>query len=210
MGYTRLMTDVNQTEDGKDERLPLKEACVVEALALIGQVGIEALSLREVARRLGVSHQAPYKHFESKDNLLAEVIRRCFRGFADALRQSAANAATPEEAMTNIGRIYLQYACEHPLEYRLMFSTSWPAPTKRANGLAADARAAFDVLKDRLRALTPLRSDDELDLDAFYIWSAIHGLATVRESDAVSFLDFHEEKRAMAVQHAMNMIKRFV
>ena len=67
----------------------LREACLVEAMAIIEQEGLEKLSLREVARRLGVSHQAPYRHYPSRDHLLVEVMRRCFRDFATFLDDRA-------------------------------------------------------------------------------------------------------------------------
>ncbi|MCG8692745.1 MAG: TetR/AcrR family transcriptional regulator, partial [Minwuiales bacterium] len=60
----------------------LREACVREALAIIDTSGVEELSLREVARRLGVSHQAPYRHFPSRDHILAEIVTRAFESFA--------------------------------------------------------------------------------------------------------------------------------
>ena len=66
----------------------LREACVKEALAIIAEGGIDSLSLRDVARRLGVSHQAPYKHFPSRDHILAEVVGRRFcRASGKALAQ---------------------------------------------------------------------------------------------------------------------------
>ena len=68
-----------------EEAVELKEACVRAAREVIAEHGIEQLSLREVSRRLGVSHQAPYKHYPSRDHLLAEVMRRCFQDFTVAL-----------------------------------------------------------------------------------------------------------------------------
>ena len=62
--------------------LELRDACIVAAQEVIAERGIENLSLRDVARKLGVSHQAPYKHYPSRDHLLAEVMRRCFQRFA--------------------------------------------------------------------------------------------------------------------------------
>ena len=60
----------------------LREACIAAAREAIARHGIESLSLRDVARRLGVSHQAPYKHYPSRDHLLAEVMRCGFQQFA--------------------------------------------------------------------------------------------------------------------------------
>jgi AcrR family transcriptional regulator len=105
----------------------LRESFVLEAMAIIGETGIEELSLREVARRLGVSHQAPYKHFPS-DHLLAEIVSRAFAAFAqhlDARRRSQ----NPHEDLAAMGRAYLDYAREHPLHYRLMFGTPLPILT---------------------------------------------------------------------------------
>ena len=64
-------------------RTDLKEACAQASRAFIAANGIEKLSLREIARELDVSHQAPNRHFESKDHLLAAVIARCFRDHLD-------------------------------------------------------------------------------------------------------------------------------
>jgi AcrR family transcriptional regulator len=68
-------------EAGRD----LREDCLTEAASIIAERGLEVLSLREVARRLGVSHQAPYKHFESRDHILAELTIRAPRSFAAKL-----------------------------------------------------------------------------------------------------------------------------
>ena len=57
-------------------KIDLKEACVVAAQEVIAERGVENLSLREVSRKLGVSHQAPYKHYPSRDHLLAEPVYR--------------------------------------------------------------------------------------------------------------------------------------
>ncbi len=102
--------------------LDVREACIDEALVIIEAEGIEALSLREVARRLGVSHQAPYKHYPSRDHLLAEVVRRAFAAFADHL-DARPRKADPFADLHAMGQAYLDYALRHPLQYRLIFGT---------------------------------------------------------------------------------------
>jgi AcrR family transcriptional regulator len=70
---------------------------VDEAFAIVGEKGVAGLSIREVARRLGVSHQAPYKHFSSSEHLLAEIVRRNYVMFSDFLNQRPRTGNPPED-----------------------------------------------------------------------------------------------------------------
>jgi AcrR family transcriptional regulator len=184
----------------------LRERCLEAAHAVIAERGLEALSLREVARHLGVSHQAPYKHFDSRDHLLAEVMRRCFERFAAHL-EARARHDDPEADLGALGQQYLSFALEHPLEYRLMFGTPWPeSATDR--GLARDARLAFRVLQQVLARLhsAPSPQDEAVELDALYVWSVMHGLATILQSDVMDKLDLRKKVLARAAQHVMARI----
>ena len=165
----------------------LREACVVAAHAVIAQHGVEKLSLRDVARRLGVSHQAPYKHYPSRDHLLAEVMRRCFEDFALFL-DATQGSVDPQCDMQSMGQAYLQYAMEKPLEYRLMFGTPWPS-TAEHPALLQDAQHSFLVLRRaiaRMRCRTAITVQD--DLDALFVWSSMHGLATILQSNVIERL----------------------
>lgn len=186
--------------------LPLREACVQVAHALIAENGIENLSLRDVARRLGVSHQAPYKHYASRDHLLAEVIRRCFQRFAAALSGRERDRDATRD-MRGLGRAYLLYALQNPLEYKLMFGTPWP-DTATQPELLRDARASFGVLREALAGLyRDALTRDELDLHAMFVWSSMHGLATILQSNVMQHLDVSETVLASAVEHAMDMVE---
>lgn len=166
----------------------LREACVEEAFRVIGESGIDSLSLREVARRLGVSHQAPYKHFPSRDHILAEVVRRAYMNFAGYL-EARPRSADPEEDLGNMGRAYLQYAREHPLHYTLMFETKKPDPAAHPE-MMQQAKYAFSLLTEGLKRL-PHRHDSAripAELDALYVWSCLHGLASVMKGQALHTL----------------------
>ena len=113
----------------KSRPTDLREACIREALAIIETSGVEQLSLRDVARRLGVSHQAPYKHFPSRDHILAEIVARAFEAFAAHL-DARPRRADPYEDLREMGLAYVGYAREHPLQYRLMFGTPLPNPSQ--------------------------------------------------------------------------------
>ena len=168
----------------------LREACVAEALTIITSEGVEKLSLREVARRLGVSHQAPYKHFPSREHILAEIVARAFADFG---RRLSAHEISddPDLDMGKMGRAYLDYASSQPLEYRLMFSTPLP-DAEQHPGMMKEAKRAFALLCDGLRRKAELKkhhvSDEEITLDALFIWSGLHGLASISSSSAIATL----------------------
>ena len=185
--------------------IDLREACVVAAHAVIAQHGVEKLSLRDVARRLGVSHQAPYKHYPSRDHLLAEVMRRCFESFALFL-DATQGSVDPQCDMQSMGQAYLQYAMEKPLEYRLMFGTPWPS-TAEHPALLRDAQHSFNVLRRaiaRMRGRSAITTQD--DLDALFVWSSMHGLATILQSNAMERLALSRAVLQRAVPHTLERI----
>lgn len=193
-------------EEQPQESINLREACVQAAHAVIAEQGVEGLSLRDVARRLGVSHQAPYKHFPSRDHLLAEVIRRCFERFAAALNGRVRHT-DPLQDMHSLGSDYLSFALGQPLEYRLMFGTPWPSVADHPD-LQRDARRAFDVLREALAPLyagTGARADKG-DADALFVWSSMHGLATILQSNAMQHLGLSSQLLEGAASHVMQMV----
>jgi len=193
-------------EHPKEDELGVKAACLVAARESIAEHGVERLSLREVARRLGVSHQAPYKHFPSRDHLLAEVIRQCFQDFAQYL-DSRSKQPDAVQDLNCLGSCYLQFAMERPLEYRLMFGTPWPEPAEEV-GLVRDALHAFNILRQDLKRIhgdSP-ETQQKVDLDAMMIWSCMHGLASIRQSNAVPYLDLSVGLQDQVQAHIMERL----
>lgn len=186
----------------------LKEACVTEAFAIIAAEGLEKLSLREVARRLGVSHQAPYRHFPSRDHILAEVVARAFDHFA-AYLDGRQRTPDPEQDLGGMGVAYLRYAGEHPLEYRLMFATPLPDHTQHP-GMMRSARHAFTLLEqglERMRnAFGTASPRDAITLDALFIWSALHGLAGIQNGSTIATLALPHKLLAEAPTHLLTRI----
>lgn len=166
----------------------LKEACVQAAREVIAESGVEGLSLRDVARKLEISHQAPYRHFGSRDELLAEIMRRCFADFAEHLEQSETRAS-PGLDLRALGDEYLRYAAQKPLEYRLMFGTPWPEAARHPE-LLQQAVRAFNILRDNLRRKHAVgdAGRHQADLDALFIWSALHGMASITQANVMQHL----------------------
>lgn len=187
----------------------LREACLREALAVIERSGVESLSLREVARGLGVSHQAPYKHFASRDHLLAEVIRRIYDGFARHLDDRPRHD-DPHADLGAIGEAYLAYAAAHPLQYRLMFATPLPDPIAHP-AMMASARHAFAILNaaiDRVhgRPAAASPAGRAVPLDALYVWATVHGLASIMQASAMRTLALPASVLDAMKPHAMGRL----
>ncbi|GAB5470369.1 MAG: TetR/AcrR family transcriptional regulator [Rhodospirillales bacterium] len=186
----------------------VKEACLSEALKIIAESGVETLSLREVARRLGLSHQAPYKHFASRDHILAGLVERLYQEFA-AYLDDRPEATDPFVDLGNMGARYLEYASERPLEYRLLFNTALPSAQDHPL-MMTEARHAFDLLQTRLShmLLRPLSEEGAKDsrADAFFIWSTLHGAASLLQSDALRLLEFGSDERERLIQRVFARI----
>lgn len=188
--------------------LDLREACIAEALAIISTAGAEKLSIREVARRIGVSHQAPYRHFASRDHLLAEIVRRAFADFAAALRSPPPSADPAADALA-MGFAYVQFAFAEPLKYRLIFGGALPDPASHPE-MMLGARDAFNVLRCSLKRVFEARGEqpdrEAIDREALFAWSSLHGVVSLLRTDAIGTLDLAPSARADFVAHALKQI----
>lgn len=155
---------------------PLRQACIDQALLIIEQEGLEQLSLREVARRLNVSHQAPYKHFENRDHIVAEAVAKAFAGFAAHLR-ARPHSDDPGADLAALGAAYVAYAVRHPAQYRLMFGAP-PPDAERYPHVARLAAAPFEILRAAVERLPGRGGAAEMERDALFAWTAVHGLAS--------------------------------
>ncbi len=187
-----------------DKTHGLREACVKEALAIIAKDGLNALSLRDVARRLGVSHQAPYKHFPSREHILAEVVGRAYSSFADYLSKRK-RSDDPYRDLGHLGQSYLDYARKHPLHYRLMFGTRLPDPQQHPEMLL-QAKQAFAMLREAIGKLPGRSPEADVDQDAMFAWSVVHGLASIQQTHAAEQAGFGKATMAKATGHTLALI----
>jgi AcrR family transcriptional regulator len=173
---TRPATRTSDPDTRLDERL------VQSALALLAEDGIEGLTLRRLARRAGVSHGAPARHFRSLKDLLAEVAARGFALLSEAIEKSGAQVpaeAGPMARLAAAARAYLDCAVENAALFALMFRTDALDPTNAS--FAREAPAAFDQLVRHVRAAQQQGWHADLDtrLLAGSLWASVHGLATL-------------------------------
>jgi AcrR family transcriptional regulator len=153
----------------------LCRALLRSAEKLLGRVGPAALSLREIARAAGVSHNAPYRHFTDRDALLAALAAEGFRRLAAALAEAAA-PAPPQGRLQAAGRAYLAFARANPALYLLMFG-----PGLRKTGhpdLQAAALSALEALRGAVAdSGAPPAGSDAARRGAVGAWALVHGLA---------------------------------
>ena len=144
----------------------LRRALIDATAKIVAREGTAAVSLREVARLAGVSHNAPYRHFESLEALLAAVATEGFEAFRERLEEAAAKAS-PARRKHALGRAYLDFALDNPRLYLLMFGPDLDKPAFPA--LQKAAHSAFAVLTDATAKGGHTR--------AIGAWAFVHGLA---------------------------------
>jgi AcrR family transcriptional regulator len=147
----------------------LPNAMRAAARAILDEAGPDAVGLRETARRVGVSATAAYRHFTSKEDLLASVAAEGFRELTASL-EAAANASEP---LTGVGLAYVEFALQKRGLFRLMFG---PILVERAKypGLNEAAQQAFDVLQ-RVGGLGERPREE--NPAAMAAWGLVHGLS---------------------------------
>jgi len=158
-------------------RLNLKQSLLDSAVALMGEVGPQAFTLREVARRAGVSHNAPYRHFRDKDDLLAAVAAQGFDRLTEQMHKAMAKGRTAAERLSLAGRGYVQFALQWPQHILVMFETLVPIDERPEYAQAA--QRAFQTLPDAIAAVQAEGGLPEGDPQTFAVaaWSGVHGLA---------------------------------
>jgi AcrR family transcriptional regulator len=124
-----------------------RNALLDAATRLLDEGGVEAVTLREVGRQAGVSHNAPYKHFASKETLLAAIAAR------DLARQGAVLTTTiaknsPEEALRTAMHNHVAWAFDYPARFKLVFGT-WSIDSEE---LRVAAHTAYTKLVDLVAA----------------------------------------------------------
>lgn len=147
----------------------LRHALIEATAELIERDGPASVSLREAARIAGVSHNAPYRHFPTREALLAAVAAHGFRQLRTAFEEAA--AATPDNRMLALGHEYVRFALAHPGLFRLMFGSGLDRQSHPT--LDQAAQDAFGVLQ---RATLDRGSPSPRDA-ALGAWALVHGLS---------------------------------
>ncbi len=167
-----------KTYHHKDLRLAL----IDEALKTLAMDGVSQLSLRDLARKLGVSHSAPLRHFRSKNDLLADLATQGFRMLTGAMQEAAAPhvGTAAVKALQCAGIAYVMFASRNSQLFRLMFAVDRIDSTRYPD-LLKSGEAAKAALLTLVQAGIDGGELSDRPATALVLscWALVHGIATL-------------------------------
>ncbi|MFQ1002363.1 WHG domain-containing protein [Modestobacter sp. SSW1-42] len=159
------------------------------AAAILGETGNEqAVTLRAVARRVGIAAPSIYPHFADRQAILMALVHGAFTDLETQLTAAAQSAAEPVARLRAVCTAYLRFAGSRPRHYNLMFGGVWSAAAAQAEGAITSSEAiqlgqeALAIFVAALRACVDAgrSTSDDPQADAVALWVALHGLAHQR------------------------------
>jgi AcrR family transcriptional regulator len=168
----------------------LREALLKAALRLISEVGPTAFTLREVSRRAGVSHNAPYRHFRDRDELMAAVSTEGYGELTRSMQGATEHESSSVARLKQAGLAYVKFALRRPEHFTVMFDAPASKPSEKVcfnpakmkikyPEAAEAAEQSFQALMNLVAACQQegaLPAGDTKEL-ALLAWSMVHGIA---------------------------------
>ncbi len=191
----------------------LRDSLLEAGEAVLGELGLKGFTLRECARRAGVSHAAPKHHFGDVTGFLTEIAARGFQRLTARLQAELANANALDDEFIATTRAYIGFAKDHPEHFRVMFRRDLLANDSPSLQHAADqtfTELTNVILRQRGEAQVTtgalgerVRSNDVIG-DILIGWCHIHGLAHLQLEQRLPMID--EDAHAQLFSHASSRI----
>jgi len=174
----------------------LKKVLIDSAVELISEKGAGALSLRMIARRAGVSHAAPYRHFKNKKEILAAVAKQGFDMMLEETRKRISESRGNElDHFAICGLSYIDFAVKFPAHFRVMFGTRMEN-SYFSEKLKPVSQPVFRLLLDSIIACQEkglLKPGDPFRM-AMSAWSIVHGFAMLRIDNHIPDREMDEQE----------------
>lgn len=163
----------------RGEGTRLREEILDATVALVEELEDPwQLSLRAVARKVGITATSIYLHFDSLETLLLAAKHQMWQRFGEQMLAAAElSDGAPYDKVLAFGRAYVDFAREHPGAFRTLFTKAWKLPVD--DGMTFAGEAQFDLLACVLRQVAA--SDEDAHLRAVQLWCGIHGLVVLRQ-----------------------------
>lgn len=156
----------------------LRHALIEAGHCVLNERGLERLSLRDLAARVGVSQSAPYRHFKSKEALLQELIDGGLHELFLAYQGAASLEASPKERLRSACHAYLDFAEDRPGLFQLVFERD--GAFNASSVKSSDDAPSFVLFLKMVKDVAPEFSDEMLLCAAISCWSTIHGFASLK------------------------------
>lgn len=181
-GIMYLMSPTERAQNRYGEGAKLRDELLDATVQLMARHGsADQLTLRGIAREVGVSPTAIYRHFEGHEEMVVEAVRGCWQTF-DSVMLEASTIEDPFDALFGAGVAYLQFADENPGRYKVMFSNKIHLELEETKNIVA-----FDVLVSIIaRILTALDDPRDPTFVAYQVFSWVHGIASFADSEIES------------------------
>lgn len=181
-----------RTRNKRGEGSLLRAEIVTAATALLEKAGREeAVTLRAVAREVGIAAPSIYQHFPDREAVLDAVVVAAFEDLIAALEHDLAPVSDARERLLTGCRTYVRFAQDHPQRYRVMFGrgaeTASGAPVPR--GMPPEALEALTYLSSGIDDCVKAGGSDSANpfSDAVALWASLHGLATLACTSAAGW-----------------------
>ena len=167
----------------------VKEALVLAAVQLLQSEPVQNLTLRRLAKEVGITPTAVYNHFSDKDALVAAIKMEGFDKFNQYLRQHCSEVNDPEKIFLELGIAYYRFSREFPSQFDVLFNYRIPQESNTEE-LIETACQSQDLLKEVIRAIMIKRNkeynEETLIRASVLAWTQIHGLVTLTASGAIT------------------------
>lgn len=185
----------------------LKEALFDAAENILRESGIKALSLRSLARHVGVSEAAPYNHFSSKEDLLEALATEGFRRLSKYITTSLkSNLVALDVEKIALG--YIRFAIDHNHLFRLMFGHEI-IDIKPSEARVAASKESYEPIQTAVRSVLTINKSTKFDIEDTTVgaWSLVHGLATLINTGKVNLPDneLDKERKIMSICKAYSI-----
>ena len=171
------MTSESTGSSGRRGAPDLRSELLRTSRQLLDESGPSALSMREVARRAGCTHQAPYHYFANREAILAALVHEGFDELADRLASAHEGLESKDlrAILTASGNAYVEFALRHPGVFRVMFRPDVCDPERFPEVVQAGGRARGELAR---LVKVVLGDDAPLEVEVLF-WSGVHGLASL-------------------------------
>jgi AcrR family transcriptional regulator len=189
----------------------LRQKVLDASLALIEEGGLDRLSMREVSRKAGVSHQAPYHYFEDREAILAALAGEGFSKLGQLLARAAAQSdAEPSKAVEAMGHAYVDFALRNPAYFQAMFRAD-AVPLDRYPEARKREDEAFGKLVEGIGHAFADHSTKVRQAIAVACWAMVHGLATlVLEGSLARKLKIPKARQKQVAEDVIGTFMRLV